>query len=254
MKPTIVHSGISRMTGYAYFVDDDGDVARVRDSELRGQKTARVEKLRKLGLPRAPDRFYFVDDKGNVRAASENRGGLLFANLVPLEVSHSSASYFEPSENGSWILFPGKASGSWRVGSGRVVQYGTSARDEAWLPGDRIFLWDDAAGRPAVAIGELTSIWPEGKQSLLNVAWMSELLSPADALADELRNLIARPASAASRRAGDDRLVRVPEEAARRAATLLEPLHPAIRTQWPDAFGADVAARPDAVPLYETCY
>lgn len=67
--------GIKRESGYLYFVNKDGNAARVQMAR-KGQKTSkRQEVVHKCGIKRKKGFLYFVDKKGNVAAAAMARGG-----------------------------------------------------------------------------------------------------------------------------------------------------------------------------------
>lgn len=67
-------TGITREPGYLYFVDKQGDVARVRMAR-RGQKTSRKQELiAKLGIKRKEGYLYYLDSNGDVSQSRMARG------------------------------------------------------------------------------------------------------------------------------------------------------------------------------------
>ena len=70
----VASTGIEKEPGYLYFLDKNGDVARVRMAR-RGKKTStRHEVLVKLGVRRKQGYLYFIDKNGNVAQAEMARG------------------------------------------------------------------------------------------------------------------------------------------------------------------------------------
>lgn len=70
----IAQTGISKESGYLYFLDKNGDVARV-EMARKGHKTSkRHEVLAKLGVRRKQGYLYYIDSNGNVAQAKMARG------------------------------------------------------------------------------------------------------------------------------------------------------------------------------------
>ncbi|HLC62229.1 MAG TPA: DoxX family protein [Candidatus Nanoarchaeia archaeon] len=66
--------GITREEGYLYFVDQGGDVARVKMAR-RGQKTSKKHELiAKLGIKRKEGYLYYLDKNGDVSQSRMARG------------------------------------------------------------------------------------------------------------------------------------------------------------------------------------
>ena len=70
----VSQTGITREEGYLYFVDKNGDIARVKMAR-RGQKSSKKQELiAKLGIKRKEGYLYFVDKGGDVSQARMARG------------------------------------------------------------------------------------------------------------------------------------------------------------------------------------
>ena len=66
--------GIEKKPGYLYFLDKNGDVARVKMAR-RGEKSSkRHELISKIGIKRKEGYLYFIDKHGNVSQARMARG------------------------------------------------------------------------------------------------------------------------------------------------------------------------------------
>ena len=70
----IARTGIEKESGYLYFLDKNGDVARVRMAR-RGEKTSRKhEVVAKVGVERKQGFLYFIDKNGNISQTKMARG------------------------------------------------------------------------------------------------------------------------------------------------------------------------------------
>lgn len=68
--------GVKRESGYLYYVDKDGDLARApmaRAGQKGGKK--KPEKVAKAGVKREKGWMYFMDKDGDVARAKMARGG-----------------------------------------------------------------------------------------------------------------------------------------------------------------------------------
>jgi hypothetical protein len=65
--------GIIRVPGYLYFLDKQGDAARVKMAR-NGVKPEKQEKLKKLGIKRESGYLYFIDSDGDISRAVMKRG------------------------------------------------------------------------------------------------------------------------------------------------------------------------------------
>ncbi len=71
----ILHkAGIRREAGWLYFVDRNGNAARVQMAR-KGQKTSKKQEvLVKAGVKRQEGYLYFIDKKGNIARTKMARG------------------------------------------------------------------------------------------------------------------------------------------------------------------------------------
>ena len=75
MAEVIHKCGIKRAAGYLYFVDKNGNAARVPMAR-KGKKVSKTkEVVCKCGLKREAGFLYFVDKNGNSARAKMARGG-----------------------------------------------------------------------------------------------------------------------------------------------------------------------------------
>ena len=75
MAEVVCKCGVKRQSGYLYFVNKDGNAARVQMARA-GQKTSKKQEvLHKCGVKRKSGYLYFIDKKGNVAMTKMNRGG-----------------------------------------------------------------------------------------------------------------------------------------------------------------------------------
>ena len=74
MAEVLVKCGVKREPGYLYFVDKNGNAARVKMAR-KGQKTSKKQEiLHKAGVKRQKGYLYFIDKKGNIARAKMARG------------------------------------------------------------------------------------------------------------------------------------------------------------------------------------
>jgi hypothetical protein len=65
--------GIKRESGYMYFIDKQGDVARVKMAR-NGVKPEKQTKVQKLGIKRESGYLYFIDKDGDISRAVMKNG------------------------------------------------------------------------------------------------------------------------------------------------------------------------------------
>ena len=75
MGEVVCKCGIKREPGYLYFVNANGDCARVQMARAGKKSAKKQEVLHKCGVKRKSGYLYFVDKKGNVSMTKMNRGG-----------------------------------------------------------------------------------------------------------------------------------------------------------------------------------
>jgi hypothetical protein len=74
MGEVICKCGIKREPGYLYFVNKNGDCARVQMARAGKKTSKKQEVLHKCGIKRKAGYLYYVDKKGNVAMAKMARG------------------------------------------------------------------------------------------------------------------------------------------------------------------------------------
>lgn len=73
MTEKVAKVGITRESGYLYFVDGDGDVARAKMA--RGASRSKgSQKVSKAGVSKEKGFLYFVDKQGDISRAKMSRG------------------------------------------------------------------------------------------------------------------------------------------------------------------------------------
>lgn len=72
MAQKIAKAGVTRDSGYLYFVDKQGDIARAKMAR-GGKKGGKREKVAKVGVDKEKGYLYFVDKQGDVSRAKMQR-------------------------------------------------------------------------------------------------------------------------------------------------------------------------------------
>jgi hypothetical protein len=75
MGTVVAKCGVKRTSGYLYFVNKKGDVARVQMARSGKKTSKKQEVVAKCGIKRKEGHLYYVDKKGNVVMTKMNRGG-----------------------------------------------------------------------------------------------------------------------------------------------------------------------------------
>jgi hypothetical protein len=76
MAEKVAKAGVKKEDGFLYFVDKNGNVARVKMARGRKKgKASKVEVVAKVGVKKQSGYLYFVDGKGDVSRAKMVRGG-----------------------------------------------------------------------------------------------------------------------------------------------------------------------------------
>ncbi len=68
MAEKVQKVGVSRTTGFLYYIDKQGDISRAKMAR-GGQKGGKTEKVQKLGLKKEKGYLYYLDKKGDVSRA-----------------------------------------------------------------------------------------------------------------------------------------------------------------------------------------
>ena len=75
MAEVVCKCGIKRQSGYLYFVNKDGNCARVQMARAGKKTSKKQEVVHKCGIKRKQGYLYFIDKKGNAAMAKMARGG-----------------------------------------------------------------------------------------------------------------------------------------------------------------------------------
>ena len=76
MAEKVAKVGVKKASGYLYFVDKNGNVARAKMSRGGRKKgKAKVEMVAKAGVKKKSGYLYFIGKQGDVSAAKMARGG-----------------------------------------------------------------------------------------------------------------------------------------------------------------------------------
>ena len=66
--------GVKKESGYLYFVDKKGNVARAKMARGKKKGKAKIEVVEKVGIKKEKGFLYFIDKKGNISSAKMARG------------------------------------------------------------------------------------------------------------------------------------------------------------------------------------
>ena len=76
MAEKVSKVGVKKQSGYLYFVDKNGHVARAKMSRGGRKKgKAKIEMVAKAGVKKKSGYLYFIDKQGDISAAKMARGG-----------------------------------------------------------------------------------------------------------------------------------------------------------------------------------
>ncbi len=75
MAKVVEKTGIVRESGYLYFVDKNGDVARAKASVGGKKGGGKIQVVQKVGVKKQPGCMYFIDKKGDIAEVKMNRKG-----------------------------------------------------------------------------------------------------------------------------------------------------------------------------------
>ncbi len=68
MAEKVQKVGITRKSGFLYYIDKQGDISRAKMAR-GGKKGGKTEKVEKLGIKKSKGFLYFLDKKGDVSRA-----------------------------------------------------------------------------------------------------------------------------------------------------------------------------------------
>jgi len=75
MAEVVAKVGVKKESGYLYFVDKKGNVARAKMARGKKKGKAKIQTVAKVGVKKKAGYLYFIDKKGNVSCAKMVRGG-----------------------------------------------------------------------------------------------------------------------------------------------------------------------------------
>ncbi len=74
MAQVVEKTGIKKQAGYLYFVDKNGNIARVPMARGKSKPKGKKEVVKKVGIRKEPGYLYFIDKHGNIARAKMARG------------------------------------------------------------------------------------------------------------------------------------------------------------------------------------
>lgn len=238
-----------------YFVDADGDVARARSRDLERGLTPEAEKVAHVGIKREPGFAYFVEESGDIvrGPVPRDRTFLCGHNLEELRdcASYFEAAenrYWvikgKRARNDLRIM----------LGPRRLQQWVTARPPKGWLPGDRLLFWEAAPQSRIVGAGEIVWVPEEPEDDgeyVFNVSYFTPYVEGGPT-ADELRaDRLFRDASFLKAGPGGT-LFPLTEAQGKALANRVAALHAPLARHWPDAIGLETV-RWKPVPLFEKC-
>ena len=75
MAKVVAKVGVKKESGYLYFVDKKGNVARAKMARGKKKGKAKIEVVEKTAITKEPGFLYFLDKQGDVSCAMMVRGG-----------------------------------------------------------------------------------------------------------------------------------------------------------------------------------
>jgi hypothetical protein len=75
MATKVAKVGVKKQSGYLYFVDKKGNVARAKMARGKKKGKAKVEVVAKVSVKKQAGYLYFIDKQGDVSCAKMVRGG-----------------------------------------------------------------------------------------------------------------------------------------------------------------------------------
>ncbi len=67
--------GVKKESGYLYFVDKKGNVARAKMARGKKKGKAKIQVVEKVGVKKESGFLYFIDKQGDISCAKMVRGG-----------------------------------------------------------------------------------------------------------------------------------------------------------------------------------
>ncbi len=75
MAEKVAKVGVKKASGFLYFVDKKGNVARAKMARGKKKGKAKIELVEKTGIKKKSGYLYFIDKHGDVSCAKMVRGG-----------------------------------------------------------------------------------------------------------------------------------------------------------------------------------
>jgi hypothetical protein len=75
MAKKVAKVGVKKESGYLYFVDKKGNVARAKMARGKKKGKGKIQVVAKVGVKKAKGMLYFIDKQGDVSCAKMARGG-----------------------------------------------------------------------------------------------------------------------------------------------------------------------------------
>ena len=75
MAKKVCKVGVKKESGYLYFIDKKGNVARAKMARGKKKGRAKIQVVAKVGIRKQPGYLYFIDKKGDISCAKMVRGG-----------------------------------------------------------------------------------------------------------------------------------------------------------------------------------
>jgi len=75
MAKKVLKVGVKKESGYLYFLDKKGNVARAKMARGKKKGKAKIQVVEKCGVKKESGYLYFIDKQGDVSCAKMVRGG-----------------------------------------------------------------------------------------------------------------------------------------------------------------------------------
>lgn len=75
MAKKVAKVGVKKESGYLYFVDKRGNVARAKMARGKKKGKGKVEVVKQVGVKKEKGMLYFIDKDGDISCAVMARGG-----------------------------------------------------------------------------------------------------------------------------------------------------------------------------------
>ena len=75
MAKKVAKVGVKKESGYLYFVDKKGNVARAKMARGKKKGKAKIQVVAKVGVKKESGYLYFIDKQGDISCAKMVRGG-----------------------------------------------------------------------------------------------------------------------------------------------------------------------------------